>query len=200
MDGKLSWVVVALSPDVPDGLAIPARVAGQDIALWRSATGVLRAWADRCPHRGMRLSHGFVRGETLSCIYHGWRYGLDGGCRHIPAHPALDPPRTITARAFACIEGGGVIRVSVDPDAPLPQAITELVPLRTVEIAAPADTVARDLTLGEQGLHWAGDLAILLQPLDDHCHAHVLTRAGTDARSASRQIEALRRRTEGASC
>jgi len=38
-----------------------------DIAVWRSVSGVVNAWENRCPHRGMRLSHGFVRGESLAC-------------------------------------------------------------------------------------------------------------------------------------
>jgi phenylpropionate dioxygenase-like ring-hydroxylating dioxygenase large terminal subunit len=199
--GELAWVVVALSPDVPNGVAIPAQIGDQDIALWRSSAGVLRAWADRCPHRGMRLSHGFVRGETLACIYHGWRYGLDGGCIHIPAHPSLDPPKTITARAFACQEGGGVIWVSADPDAPLLAGPENLLPLRSVEIAAPADHVAAHLTPGDQGLSWAGDLAVFLQPLvGGHCRAHVLVRPGTDAKAAARAVETLRRTCEVAPC
>ncbi|MGO7418409.1 Rieske 2Fe-2S domain-containing protein, partial [Rhizobium ruizarguesonis] len=49
---------------------MPARTAAGSIALWSSASGRISASADRCPHRGMSLSHGFVRGETLSCIYH----------------------------------------------------------------------------------------------------------------------------------
>jgi len=199
--GRLAWFVVALSPDLPHGVAIPGKVDGQDIALWRSGSGKLRAWADRCPHRGMRLSHGFVRGETLACIYHGWRYGLDGGCIHIPAHPALDPPRTITARAFACHEADGVIRVSLTDEPAPPPALPGLVPLRTVEIAAPASRVAARLSPGADGLAWAQELAVLLQPLEqDLCRAHVLVRPGTEARAASQALEDLRREWEAPPC
>ena len=70
-----------------------------ELAVWRSASGRIAAWRDRCPHRGMRLSHGFVRGESLNCIYHGWTYGADGACRRIPAHPEVVPPATIRADA-----------------------------------------------------------------------------------------------------
>jgi phenylpropionate dioxygenase-like ring-hydroxylating dioxygenase large terminal subunit len=87
-----TWTATGLAHDLPKSVVMAGRFQDTELAIWRSATGKLSAWVDRCPHRGMRLSHGFVRGETLSCIYHGWVYGTDGGCKHIPAHPALTPP------------------------------------------------------------------------------------------------------------
>ena len=193
----MSWVAVALSPDLPAGMAMPAHVDGEEAALWRSAGGALRIWGDRCPHRGMRLSHGFVRGETLACIYHGWRYGLDGGCVHIPAHPSLTPPRTIAARAFACHEDGGVIFAARDPGAAPPDPPAGVVPLRSVAMAVPAPVLAARLLPGPDGLAWAGDLAVLVQPTGPgSCNAHALVRPGTDPRAASRDLEALRRDCE----
>ncbi|MCC5975872.1 MAG: Rieske (2Fe-2S) protein [Rubellimicrobium sp.] len=194
---ELTWVAVALTPDLPAGVAIPARVGSEDVAVWRAASGAVRIWGDRCPHRGMRLSHGFVRGETLACIYHGWRYGLDGGCAHIPAHPALEPPKTITARVFGCVEAGGVIFGTLDPEAPPPAAPEGLVPLRSVEIGAAAGVVQARLMPGEAGLMWSGDLALLVQPVgEDTCRAHALIPPGTDPKAASRALEALRRTCE----
>ena len=107
-----AWTPVALARDLPPLGVLPVCVDGIDMALWRSATGRLAAWADRCPHRGMRLSHGFVRGETLACIYHGWVYGEDGACRHIPAHPAMVPPATIRTEAFLCREQAIFMHIS----------------------------------------------------------------------------------------
>lgn len=69
------WTPIALSADLLPGTVIPARIGLRDLALWRSQSGRLAVWEDRCPHRGMRLSHGFVRGEALSCFCHGWSYG-----------------------------------------------------------------------------------------------------------------------------
>ena len=84
----MAWTAVCIAADLPAKVVMPSVCDGTDIAVWRSASGQLAAWADRCPHRGMRLSHGFVRGEALNCIYHGWTYGADGGCTRIPAHLA----------------------------------------------------------------------------------------------------------------
>lgn len=145
----------------------------------------------------MRLSHGFVRGETLACIYHGWRYGTDGGCSHIPAHPSLDPPKTITARVFACHEEGGVIWAALAAETTPPRVPAGLVPLRSVEINAAQAAVEARLTPGDGGLMWSGDLAVLVQAVGPAtCRAHVLIGSGTDPRAASRAVEALRRACE----
>lgn len=119
------WFPVALSTDLPPGGVMRAVVEGADLAIWRGHSGRVHAWDNRCPHRGMRLSFGFVRGDRLACLYHGWQYGEDTACRHIPAHPDLEPPRTICATAYGCIEFDGMIWTSAEAD-PLPEHITEL--------------------------------------------------------------------------
>lgn len=111
------WVPVALSADLPQGGVMRALMDSAeplDLVVWRSRSGQPNAFDNRCPHRGMRLSFGFVRGERLSCIYHGWQYGKDGACRHIPAHPAMTPPTSIGANTYSCLDHDGVIWVSRD--------------------------------------------------------------------------------------
>ncbi|MEP3233478.1 MAG: Rieske 2Fe-2S domain-containing protein [Hyphomicrobiales bacterium] len=109
--GMNDWTPVYLDDFLKAGAVVRSFVGDHDIALWRSFSGKVHAWLNRCPHRGMRLSYGFVRGEMLACIYHGWHYGEDTVCRYIPAHPELTPPDTIQATAFNCVQKGGLIWV-----------------------------------------------------------------------------------------
>ncbi len=119
------------------------------------------------------------------------------GCSHIPAHPSLEPPKTITARVFACHEAGGVIFAAQEAEG-APVVPLGLVPLRSVEINAPQGAVEARLSPGDAGLMWAGDLAVLMQATGaETCRAHVLVRAGADKRAASRDVERLRRICEG---
>lgn len=114
-DGPTGWVPVALSADLPNSGVMRALIDGKqplDLVVWRSTSGQVSAFDNRCPHRGMRLSFGFVRGERLSCIYHGWQYGEDGTCRHIPAHPDMTPPTSICANSYLCQDHDGVVWVS----------------------------------------------------------------------------------------
>src|SRR5690242_2290111 len=126
------WRPVALSQDLPAGTVMPARIAAGSIALWRSQSDHVAASADRCPHRGMRLSHGFVRGEALSCIYHGWSYSQAGSCLRIPAHPGLAPPDTIRVATHEVEEAGSVIWVAVGTPASKPPRLDGLIPLRSL--------------------------------------------------------------------
>ncbi|NYE62956.1 phenylpropionate dioxygenase-like ring-hydroxylating dioxygenase large terminal subunit [Duganella sp. 1224] len=81
------WHPVALSTQIAAGALLATDLLETRVLLWRDSGGVLRAWEDRCPHRGTRLSMGALRDDTLTCPYHGWAFGKQGRCTHIPALP-----------------------------------------------------------------------------------------------------------------
>lgn len=135
------WVPVALTRDIEPGSATGTAVNGAPVALWRGADGVLHAWADRCPHRGMRLSLGFVRGARLVCLYHGWQFDGEGACLHVPAHPKMNPPSTVAPIRYRAVDRSGIAWVSTAdssdtavPERPALEAATE--PIRSVWITA----------------------------------------------------------------
>ena len=193
----MGWVAAGLSADVGAGMSIPGRCGETDIALWRSVSGVLHAWNDRCPHRGMRLSHGFVRGETLACIYHGWRYGTTGACNHIPAHPTLTPPKSVTATVYSCTESDGIIWVtSKETEKPAP-TLKGTEPLRSLNVQATPAQIAAHLDCAPAQILHHRDVTLVLQEYDaDHTYIHALCRSGTDKKTASRDLETLRRAAE----
>lgn len=201
-----SWTPVALSADLPPGTVVPARTPAGPVALWRSASGRPSASADRCPHRGMRLSHGFVRGETLSCIYHGWSYGAAGNCLRIPAHPGLSPPETIRVATHPVEEAGGVIWVGVGEPATQPPQLAGLVPLRSLQARAgmAALEAAAGAKTDENGLlettQNSQEIRLLLAFQErDETLIHVLLDGDSsllERIAASRAVEALRRKAE----
>ncbi|MFB2552860.1 Rieske 2Fe-2S domain-containing protein [Ensifer soli] len=195
------WTPVALSTDLPAATVMPAITPAGAVALWRSRSGRLSAFADRCPHRGMRLSHGFVRDEALSCIYHGWRYAESGTCLKIPAHPALTPPEAIRVSTFRAEEAGGIVWVAAGAPSSPPPVFAGLDPLRSLTAAADLEAMAAaGATTGETGLATTADgLSLLLAPQGEATLIHVLVAAGSslEARiAASRRAEALRRAAE----
>ncbi|NBB46687.1 Rieske 2Fe-2S domain-containing protein [Rhizobium sp. CRIBSB] len=103
------WIPVALSADIEAGTSAGTLVNGEERVVWRDNKGEIHVWEDRCPHRGMRMSFGFVRGDHIACLYHGWRYDTGGQCRYIPAHPDLDVPQTIKVPTFAATERAGIV-------------------------------------------------------------------------------------------
>lgn len=58
---------------------------GESLVVWRDANGALHALEDRCPHRGARLSQGFVAGDRLQCWYHGVEVNGGGVVAAVPA-------------------------------------------------------------------------------------------------------------------
>lgn len=200
------WTPVALSRDLPAGTVMPARTAAGSIALWRSASGRISASADRCPHRGMRLSHGFVRGEALSCIYHGWSYGRAGNCLRIPAHPGLAPPETIRVATHDVEEADNVIWVAVGTPAAKPPRLEGLIPLRSLTALAgiAAIEAAAGAKASPEGLlefnATSGTIRLLLSAQEDgQTLIHVLLKPDTGPAAgigASRAAESLRRRAE----
>ena len=105
------WHPVAASGDlVPDRL-VSARLLGQDMVLWREPDGSVRAWEDRCPHRGTRLSIGHIEGGEVVCAYHGWHFDTAGRCALIPAHPDLASRTQARVTTYSAQERYGLIWV-----------------------------------------------------------------------------------------
>jgi len=134
------WIPIALSRDVPVGVTRAVIVDTREVMIWRGEDGVAQVWEDRCPHRGMRLSLGFVRGNALNCLYHGWQYGAGANCLRIPAHPDLTVPPTIRANAYAATETGGMIWMSGDSADPPPQ-LPALTPVISLAVEAAPERV-----------------------------------------------------------
>jgi len=118
------WHPVAGS-DALAGIPLAVRLLAQDLVLWRDESGRARAFADRCPHRGTRLSLGRVVQQggqaALECPYHGWRFGGDGGCVLIASQPSFSPPSSHGACAHEAQEAHGLVWVRPRPgDSALP--------------------------------------------------------------------------------
>jgi nitrite reductase/ring-hydroxylating ferredoxin subunit len=188
------WVAAALSADLALGEVFGTRAGGVELALWRDEAGAVHAFEDRCPHRGMRLSLGFVRGDVLACLYHGWRFSGDGACRHIPAHPELKPPSTIRAAGFPAAERGGLVWVAGAQLAEAPPDPGCEVPMRSLFLRVP---LARAVAALPRALRVEGEAPgglrvqigeaagfVATQPLGEAaCALHVLTSV-TEGRAA----------------
>ncbi|MDB4981645.1 MAG: Toluene-4-monooxygenase, subunit TmoC [Myxococcales bacterium] len=80
-------------------------VGGTAVLLVRLGDGV-RAYEDRCAHKGVALSAGTLAGTLLTCATHGWQYDVATGRGVNPASAAL--------RAFAVRLEGDDVLVDVD--------------------------------------------------------------------------------------
>ena len=110
-DGLLNlWYLVADARDIgfePVGL----KRLGQDIVVWRDGEGRVNAIADRCPHRGVRLSRGRVRDGDIACVYHGLQLDGNGVITAIPPVPDCPFIGQKAVRSYPCREFKGAVWV-----------------------------------------------------------------------------------------
>ena len=205
-DAGAGWIAIGLSDDVPAGCVTGVVLAGRQLALWRDGEGAPHLWEDRCPHRGMRMSLGFVRGNDLACLYHGWRFDGAGQCRQIPAHPELKVSARICMKTFDVAERGGMLWGwhGRDHATGAPDVAASGTAVRSIHAAVPAGAMRAMLeeTPGEffyglgqllpVGGHpdlfsltmedGTGELVLALQPISStQCAVHAVLRGQADA-------------------
>jgi nitrite reductase/ring-hydroxylating ferredoxin subunit len=208
VNNRSGWYPIGLAAGLERGTSAGTRLFGQEFVIWRDAEGGSHVWEDRCPHRGMRLSFGFVRGNRIACLYHGWQYDSAGQCRHIPAHPGLDVPQTIKVRRFSTVERNGIVWTYWDTEESAgdpPPEIGPITPVRTLTIAARLSLVAAEFGAPEAGMYLFADVDGLLviaalQPLSAvETAAHLVIRGdhrGDGQKAVATWGQSLRDRVE----
>jgi len=129
---------------------VRSRLLGQELAIWRADDGFINIWADRCIHRGVRLSVGINDGAEVVCQYHGWRYSnRNGNCSYVPAHPGEAPARSLCVPTFPSAVKYGLLWSGSSLDAEPPELAAldghETIVLRSLPVNAPAGLVLERL-------------------------------------------------------
>ena len=99
-----AWYVVAFSHEVGTAAPLQRMLCGEALALFRTSDGVAVALEDRCPHRGVPLSQGKVRGDALACAYHGFEFGRAGACTKVPSQAEI--PARMRVKSYPVAERG----------------------------------------------------------------------------------------------
>jgi phenylpropionate dioxygenase-like ring-hydroxylating dioxygenase large terminal subunit len=98
---KKCWYVAATCDEITES-PLGRRLLGEDVVLWRGASGRITAFENRCAHRAIPLSHSIIDGDRLVCGYHGCTYDTDGKCVYTPAQPQV--PTGMRVRVFPILE------------------------------------------------------------------------------------------------
>ena len=112
------WFPGLLSSDLPsaDGPPIRVRLLGEDMIAFRSTSGEVGLVAQACPHRGASLFFGRNEEEGLRCVYHGWKFDVDGNCVDMPSEPPESNFKSkVRVTAYATHESGGAVWVYMGP-------------------------------------------------------------------------------------
>ena len=84
---KNKWYLICPARELKSAL-LAKQVLGEKIILFRDRSGKAVALEDRCCHRNVQLSLGYLRDGEIVCGYHGWRYEKSGACVNIPSQQA----------------------------------------------------------------------------------------------------------------
>ena len=111
------WQPVATSVQVatPDGDPLRVRLLGEDYVLFRDTEGKLGFLDELCMHRGASLALGRVEHGGIRCLFHGWKFSVDGAMMECPNHPDANFIKRHRANSYPVREGGGIVFAYVGP-------------------------------------------------------------------------------------
>src|SRR5579859_428927 len=112
------WVPALLSSELPTPDSDPVRVLllGEKLIAFRDSSGQVGLIANNCPHRGASLFFGRNEESGLRCVYHGWKFDVQGNCIDMPNEPAeSDFKQKVKATAYPCTERGGIVWTYMGP-------------------------------------------------------------------------------------
>src|SRR5438477_5592316 len=83
------WIPALLAWELPEPDCPPIRVKllGEELVAFRDSSGRIGLVQERCAHRCASLFFGANRENGLRCIYHGWKYDVEGNCVEQPSEP-----------------------------------------------------------------------------------------------------------------
>ncbi|HTP07458.1 MAG TPA: aromatic ring-hydroxylating dioxygenase subunit alpha [Anaerolineae bacterium] len=104
------WYVILESKEVKHGKPIGFTRFGEKLVAWRDAHGKISVMRDRCPHRGVALSVGDIRGDCIECPFHGFQFDTSGRCTLIPANGRnAEPPEAMQVHTLPTHEAHELI-------------------------------------------------------------------------------------------
>lgn len=112
------WMPALLSHELPEPDCPPARVPllGEQLVAFRDTEGRVGLLEEFCPHRCASLFLGRNEESGLRCVFHGWKFDVEGRCVDMPN----EPPETrfqdrIHQTAYPTVEMGGAIWAYLGP-------------------------------------------------------------------------------------
>jgi phthalate 4,5-dioxygenase oxygenase subunit len=117
------WIPAMLSTELPNPDSDPVRIRllNEDLIAFRDTGGRVGLIQNNCPHRGASLFFGRNEEAGLRCVYHGWKFDVDGTCTDMPNEPAeSDFKDRVKAVTYPCVERSGVVWTYMGSDTPPP--------------------------------------------------------------------------------
>jgi phthalate 4,5-dioxygenase oxygenase subunit len=159
------WLPVCTAEEVSerDGAPARARLLGEDLVVFRDSQGRLGVLDEHCAHRGASLVFGRNEDCGLRCLYHGWKFDVEGNVIDMPSEPPGAAARLKKKqKSYPAREGGGFIWVWMGP----PEELREFEP--------PAWAPTPETRISIVKMHAACNWAQVLEGSIDSAHSSSL--------------------------
>ena len=124
------WVPACLSSELKaDGDPLRLMLLGERLIAFRDSAGRVGIFDHRCPHRCASLFFGRNEEGGLRCVYHGWKFDIEGNCLDMPNLPVEhDFREKVRAKAYRVAERNELVFVymgarEVAPPLPMLEAM-----------------------------------------------------------------------------
>ncbi len=105
------WIPALMSRELePDGPPVRVLLLGEKMIAFRDSSGRVGVMDHRCPHRCASLFYGRNEEDGIRCVYHGWKYDVEGNCidqANVPPHQVFKDK--IRAKAYLARERNDVV-------------------------------------------------------------------------------------------
>lgn len=119
------WVPACRSATLEaDGAPERVRLFGENMVAFRATDGRVGFMQEACPHRCASLALARNEGNGLRCVFHGWKFSVDGECVDAPTEPRQQRERfaaSVPVRSHPTHEAGGLVWVYMGGQASPPR-------------------------------------------------------------------------------
>jgi phthalate 4,5-dioxygenase oxygenase subunit len=159
------WIPACMSEEVAerDGVPVRSRLLGEDLVVFRDTRGRLGVLGEHCLHRRASLAFGRNEDCGLRCLYHGWKFDVEGNVVDMPSEaPGAAEKLRKKTRSYPVREGGAFVWVWMGSR----EAMREF--------EAPAWAPTRDARISILKMHVACNWAQVLEGSIDSAHSSSL--------------------------
>jgi phthalate 4,5-dioxygenase len=105
------WLPICTTAQVaePDGRPLRTSLLGESFVVFRDTAGRLGVIDEHCMHRGVSLALGRNEHGGLRCLYHGWKFAVDGSILEMPNSRNAKLCQRLRAPVHPVREAGGLV-------------------------------------------------------------------------------------------
>ncbi|MGE5269198.1 MAG: Rieske 2Fe-2S domain-containing protein [Thiohalocapsa sp.] len=117
------WIPACMTSEIaePDCPPVRVKLLGEDLVAFRDSDGRIGLVEEFCPHRRVSLYFGRNEECGLRCVYHGWKFDVEGHCvDQLNEPPENQFKHRIHLTAYPTVELGGLVWAYLGPADKMP--------------------------------------------------------------------------------